>query len=487
MKKESMRIAVLATALSLLGMGCATSGAAKRPGTPADWRAEMQPALAIEEAQTLEEGLTLARAVQLGAERNPTVAAARERWLAQIKREPQALTPPDPMLEAGYQFRSTETRVGPVESSFGLRQTLPWPQKLWARGRVAATGADIAQLQYEAALRDLVVDVKASYYELFYLDQAIPVVNGIEEMLRNDAILAYGELSVGRTALSEGFRAESQAAQLAYDRLLLTEQRASQAERFKSLLNLPPDATVGPIRSAPVYAVSPDATELYGRAEAYAEALRIKGLETQRAAFETYLAKWSRVPDISVGGTYSFVDPARIMRTKSPNGTTTQAPAPAMSGKDPVNGMVSMNLPIFVWRNNALIQEQKALERAMRLDALADLNRVRAGVARASFNVRLTERLVVLYEDTLLPQAQSVMDQAELLFRNDQASFSNLIETTLAYQNFTLARLRAQADHGQAIGELERLLGTTAETRPSAEPPESDQSQTTETEGVAAQ
>lgn len=465
MARSAVQRILLAATLSALAAGCATSSAAKRPSTPADWRAEMQPALAEDVSAELAEGLSLARAVQIGAERNPMVAAARERWLAQIKVEPQALTPPDPMLEAGYQFRSTETRVGPVEKSLGLRQTLPWPQKLWARGRVAATGADIAQLQYEAALRDLIVDLKASYYELFYLDQAIPVVNGIEEMLRNDAILAYSELTVGRTALSEAFRAESQAAQLGYDRLLLAEQREAQAERFKSLLNLPPDTVVGPVREAPVYGVSPDVEELYGRAENYAEVLKIKGLETQRAAYETYLAKLSRIPDLTLGGTYTFVGEARTMTTTTPSGTTTTSEPPPRSGRDPVNGMVSMNLPIFVWRNNAMIQEQKALERAMRLDALAELNRVRAGVAGACFKVRLTDRLVALYDDTLLPQAQSVMDQAEVLFRNGQASFSNLIETTLAYQNFTLARLRAQADHGQAIGELERLLGTTAETR----------------------
>jgi len=448
-------------ALTLLGAGCATPEGAKRPGTPADWRAESQPALAEGEARELSEGPSLAVSVQLGAARNPAVAAARERWLARIKVEPQALTPPDPMLEGGYQFRNMATRIEPVE----LMQPLPWPQKLRARGRVAAADADIAQLQYEAALRDLIVDIKGSYYELFYLDHAIAVVGGIEEMLRKDALLAGASLNTGRTALSEVFRAESQAAQVAYDVILLTEQRAAQAERFRALLNLPPGTPIGPVKGAPVYAVSDDLEELQGRAEAYAEILQIKGLETQRAAFETHLATLSRIPDVTVGGIYTFVGDARSMETTTSSGTTTQAPPPPDRGKDPIAGMLTMNLPIFVWRNNALIAEQKALERAMRLDALAEVNAVRAGVARAYFNVRLTERLLALYDNTLLPQAQSVMEQSERLFRAEQVSFSSMTETALAWQNFTLARLRALADHGQAIGELERLLGTTAEGR----------------------
>jgi hypothetical protein len=42
-----------AVLLPALFAGCATTDAAKRPGTPEDWRAEMQPPLEAEEAQTL--------------------------------------------------------------------------------------------------------------------------------------------------------------------------------------------------------------------------------------------------------------------------------------------------------------------------------------------------------------------------------------------------------------------------------------------------
>jgi hypothetical protein len=78
----------------------------------------------------------------------------------------------------------------------------------------------------------------------------------------------------------------------------------------------------------------------------------------------------------------------------------------------------------------------------------------------------LTGRLVDLYSQTLLPQADSVLRQAELDFRAELSSFSNVLETTLAWHNFTLAALRARADHGQAIGRLERAIGATADAHP---------------------
>lgn len=393
---------------------------------------------------------TLHLLLTVALERNPGLAAARQQWLAAIQRLPQATSLPDPMLQAGYQFDSVETRVGPQRWNLGLTQQLPWWQKLWARGQRAAAEADIARLRYEAAARDLLIDVKDSAYELYYLDQALPVTEQIEALLRNQALLAYGELNSGRAQLGEAFRAESQAAQLEYDRILLAEQRAAQAERLRSLLNLPPATEIGPIRAAPVYPVSDDLPELHRRAELWSEVLKNRGLESQRAAYDAYLARLSRVPDVSVGLNFIQTGAARMM------------PRPNDSGKDPIVGVFSMNLPIWEQRNRALIREKEAMERAMKLQALDEANRVRAAVARSYFQVTLTGRLVDLYEQTLLPQAESVMRQAETWWRTDQGTFSNMLESTLAWHNFLLARLRARADHGQAIGRLEQAIGATA-------------------------
>ena len=453
---------VLALLIPVLALGCVRAPTGEGANSPAAWRDSLQPPLAADEALMLEE-LSLAEAIHFSALRNPGLQAMRSRWLTAIHVEPQAMTPPDPMLTFGYQFDNVETRVGPQEWNLGVSQKIPWFQKLWARGRLAATKADIAYLQYETAYRDLIIEVKDAYYELYYLDQAHLITEKIETLLRNDALLAYAELESGRTQLNEAFRAESQAAQLAYDRILLEELRAAQAERLRSLLNLPPDTEIGPVRTAPLYEVADDLPALYQRAEQFASMLRIRGLELQQAEYQTYLAKLARVPDVTIG--------TNFIQTSSSRAAA--AMRPADSGKDPFIGMLAMNLPIWENRNQALIREKQALEEARISQALNELNKVRQGVAKAFFQVRLTNRLSLLYLETLLPQAENVMRQAELNFRNEQASFANLIETTLAYHNFQLAYHRALADSGQAIGRLEKVLGATAESRADDPPPSS--------------
>jgi len=438
-------------------------------------RDEYQAPLEEEDANVLVGEPSLHLAVRLAAGRNPHAQAARLRWRAAIEREPQAVTPPDPTARFGFQFDSVETRVGPQRWSLGVSQKVPWWRKLWARGRVAATQADITRLQYEIAMRETLNEVKDAWYELYYIDQALPITERIEEMLRNEAVLAYQELSVGRTPLNEALRAESQAAQLGYDRILLEERRATQAERLRSLLNLPPQTRIGVVRSAPIYSIEGETDELNKRAEHYAEVLKIKGLNVERARYETYLAKLARIPDPTIGFNLVKVDSVRapMMSAPSVSPATSSPPAsaskPSDSGKDAFIGLISMNLPIWEWRNRALIREQEALEGAMEWEALREVNRVRAAVAGTWFDVQLTGRLVDLYVQTLIPQAESVMRQAELYFRADQASLSNLIESTLAWHNFQLALHRARADHGQALARLEQVLGTTAEPRETGE------------------
>lgn len=446
-------------AVLLAAAGCSRMKTLGQVTTPGDWRKAMQPPLTEDDADMLAASAILRHALRLGLERNPGVRTERERWLATIHVEPQVTSLPDPMVQFGYQFDSVETRVGPQQWNLGLSQRFPWWQKLWARGKVAANRAEIARLRYEAAMRDLIIEVKDAYYELYYLDQALPITEKIETMLRNEAILAYAEMETGRAQLNEAFRAESQAAQLAYDRILLTEQRAAQAERLRSLLNLPPGTKIGPARIAPLYDVVQETGPLYERAERYAEILKIRGLEIQRAGYDVFLAKLTRIPDITVGTNY-----IETGRSRASPGMR-----PSDSGKDPFIGILSMNLPIWEQRTRALIREKKAMEEAARRQALETANRIRQAVAQTYFQVQLTNRLARLYAETLLPQAETVMRQAEIDFRNDQAAFSSLIETTLAYHNFLLAHQRAIADHGQAIGRLEKVLGTTAEPRENEE------------------
>jgi outer membrane protein TolC len=434
-------LAIFLLTLPLLA-ACARSA---DPAGPDAWRAALQPPLDAALAPSLATSPTLHLALTLALERSPVLAAGREHWRAAIERLPQSTSLPDPMLGFEAEAPTLGALSDPLRYQIGLNQTIPWWGKLRTMGRVAAVDAEIAHLRHEIVAREVFTDVKDAWYELYYIDRAAEITARIERLLLDQATLAYGATADGRAVLAEGFRAESQAAQLGYDRQLLADQRVAQAERLRALLNLPPDTPIGPVRTAPVYAVEQDLATLQSLAETWTEVLKIAGLEIERAEHEAHLARLARIPDFSLGMNWMNI-----------------RPGDGRGRGDNYEPMAGFNLPIWEQRNRALVRERDAMRRAAGLQALDQANMTRQAVAQAWFDVRLTGRLEELYEQTLLPQAEAVMRQAEAWYRADLGSFSNVLESTLAWHNFLLARLRARADHGQSIDRLERVLGTVA-------------------------
>ena len=95
---------------------------------------------------------------------NPGAAAARASWLAALQEHPQATALPDPMFqymreENGYELM--------------LSQMFPARGMLRIKGSMADARAEMARLNYEMTVRDLVTDMRTSYAELQYLDRAI--------------------------------------------------------------------------------------------------------------------------------------------------------------------------------------------------------------------------------------------------------------------------------------------------------------------------
>ena len=113
--------------------------------------------------------VTLPELLSEAFERNPDVRAAQLAWRASIDAIPEATSLPDPMIRFDYFGENVETRVGPQKSRVGVSQGFPFPGTLRQAGEVASRESRLQQLGYEIAVRDLIVDLKVSYFELWSL------------------------------------------------------------------------------------------------------------------------------------------------------------------------------------------------------------------------------------------------------------------------------------------------------------------------------
>ncbi len=361
---------------------------------------------------------------------NPSVRAARAGYDAAVESIPVAAGWPDPKLAFE---KSLDTDMWKAT----LSQGIPLPGATGAASDAASAEARAAGLELSKAVRDAALAVRESFHELSYLREAQALAAKNRELLGQ--VLSAGEtdLARDRTALSEVLRARSQAAQVEYDAVILSELAAAETARLNALLDRPSDAVIGPFGGPLMAPPLPDIACSAGEIERFALADREEILQAEQEALRARAlaraAFYDNLPMLELGGSYE----------KGGN----------------KSAMASISLPLWLGKSSgrsASARAQASQAEAMRDQARAE---TRALVRELLFRARNARRLIALYQDTLLPQAAQAMDTAASWYRQGTGSFADYVETAAAYYNFQLAAARARADYGKALSRLEAAAG----------------------------
>jgi len=446
---------ILALALALLA--ACSSDSNYKPDDSVDWPS--QP-IDFTRAETYHESgpidlsgdLDLGQLIEIAADRNARLAAARQRWLASVERPSQARSLPDPLLRYTEFIDPIETRVGPNNRRFDLIQPIPWPGKLSVAGKLAEEQAKIKELEYHIALRDTVANVKVSYAEYAFLRKAIEIVEQNRTLARQMAEKAsalYATSKKGKrdvVTLFDSLKAQSQLAQLAYDFITLDELRMVEATNINSFLSREPRAPLGAPKDLPYRLLNVNIEQLYAMGLTYRQELQAKVHAIAAAHEAQRLAELARVPDFSVGVTYSQIGSAI-------------APIPD-SGKDAWGISLGMTLPIWVTKNRARIAEATNRRYAAERDRQAEVDDMMARITKVYFRLQNAERLVRLYKESLIPQAEEAMEIAEQWRDVGRDTIGRYLEAQSVWLNFQLAYHRALADYEQMVARMEQLVGT---------------------------
>ena len=419
---------------------------------PVESRAQTEAATSSAEAlpesitAALADGIDLPTLVRLAVERNPKLKVAQAKWRATIEKYPQVTALADPMLMYSYFIRSVETRVGPQRHRLGFSQALPYPGTLDAAGRVTLKEIEIERVKHEQVVRDLIVDLKLSYYELAYLQRARQVTYQNQQLLSQISNIANTRYASSEATLNDVLKAQSQLAQLSYDLILLRELEEVERANINALISVPSKTSLGP--PALVVYTSHDIpiSDLEAKALAGRQELHIADLMIQKADETISLAKLKTKPRFKLD----------LMTVETGEGLMPDA---LDSGKNPISIGVGISIPWSSSKNRSKIQEAElnhtaAIERKRSMEDLTLAN-----LRKLYFRLENARRLVDLYENSLIPQAEDAIALAESWHQEGTKSIAGFLETQSVWLNFNLARLRAITDYQQNVARLERLIG----------------------------
>lgn len=392
--------------------------------------------------------------------RNPSIAQAREAWRATVETYRVATGYPDPQLMVTWFPEPIETRLGPQDWNAQISQTIPFPGKLSKAGELVVADARIARLKLDKAVKETLLAVKESYYELWYIRQARTITRHNAALLDHLRKIAETAHADNRAMLSDVVKAQSQTGQLQYDAMLLEELELTEIARLNGLLDRDPESAVGPLEAPVLMPLAADVKTVYDLAEASQEEIQIAQVGVDKGDAKVSLARFENLPDFKVGLFYAGI------------GEPDVAMPPRDAGRDAVGLQAGISIPLWYGKNSSRVDRAMAEKSMARAEKQVRVNDVRTRVRTLYFKARNAQRIVALYETDLVPQADRAMALAEVWYREGESAFTDFIETQSIWYNFQLTLARARADYGINLARLERLAGASLTgDGPTAAPP----------------
>ena len=387
----------------------------------------------------------LERLVDEVLQQNPSLAAARLKWEALRERPRIVGSLPDPMLTYGYFFDNVETRVGAQNQKVSASEKIPFPGKLSLSARKATQEATIAAWEYQTVGRELILRTKTGYYDLYQINRADEILNSELSVLDTITKTSDSRYEAGEAQQSDVLKAQLTASDIQKRLLDLTQQREVALARLNALRNAPQNR---PLETSPELAIAslPNRSQAMAVAERYRQELQQAGVAIDRDRTALSLAKMDRLPDFTFGVDYTQVNRNIFLN-------------PPDNGHDAVMGFVSVNLPIWFWKLNA--EEREAAKKLAQSRAMATdvKNTVQADVQSAWFRAESLHDQLLLYRQTLLPQAEQSFGATRAGYESAKTTFIDLLDSERALLALRLGEVMTEAELARAMAQLERAVG----------------------------
>jgi outer membrane protein TolC len=378
-------------------------------------------------------------------ENNPDIIAARKKWESAEAVIGARRAFPDPQLSYTYFIESIETRVGPMEHGFGLKQTFPFFGKRGLRGEVAAKEAEALKESYEAVKREVIRQVKKAFYDLFYVSTIIDITNGEKELLERFERIASAKYQTGTGLQQNILKVQVEISKLNDTLLTLGNQRQTAEARINILVNQPPDRSRGRPEQPELMELSLEQEQLFEMLKENRQELKAAKALVEKNEQAYKLAKKDYFPDLTVGVNY-------IQIGKGPLDFPD-------NGDDAASVMFGINIPIWFKKLSSQAKSSFEAIQAENSRYYSVLNQASFEMKDSFFKLQTAKQTIDLYKNALIPQAKQSLKSAEAGYITGIVSFLDLLDAQRVLLKIQFGYWQAYTDYLRRIADLERAVG----------------------------
>lgn len=395
----------------------------------------------------LAEPVNLDLLLNIAYERNQGLRAAYRKTDAALEQYPQAAYLDNILSQYNAFTKQLDTKTGSPRHKEMVAMKFPFPDMLTLKGNVVTQDVQIIQKDAEIALRDLITDLKLAYYEYLFVDVALSITRENQELLKQMLQIVTAKFRAGIENYQSILKAQVELSRLSDSILTLEEKRGMLIARINTLLNRSPDSQLGSAETLEYLDLTLSLDELYKLGVEHRQEIQKQKITISKMELMIQMASRMSSPDASLGASY-FED-----RMSLRSGT----------GKMPMTFMTqrTVNPQMAVWfgKDDAYVREVE-----VKLDAMKQMitnmeDKTRYMVKMHHFGANTAKRTAILYENTLIPQAQQALEAASTAYQAEKIDFLNLLDAERTLLNFRLAKQQALRDYEQHMAQLEQVIG----------------------------
>jgi len=378
--------------------------------------------------ELLAQALSLSSAVEVAVADNPGLAAMRARAEAMAAIPSQLGTLPDPTLSFNALNLPVDSfsvgQEGMTQMQIGFGQKFPFPGKLGLREDAAGHEAKAAGIEVEESRLWLIRNVRSVWWRLFYIDQALKIIDSNKVLLRQFVEIAQTKYKVGK-----GLQQDVLLAQLELSKLLDTEvQLTGMRARLSNLPALQEEVV------------------LQKQAEGIRPLLIAQQSRINAAHSRVELAKKDYYPDFNLGVAYGFRSGSNL---------------DGSDRADLASLRFSMNLPLYSGGKQDKAVDQRNSELLQQNYRLADTReQVHAQISQAMADYQRASKQVVLFKTGIIPQSQQTVDSMLAGYQVNKVDFLNLVRAQLTLYNYQIQYWLSFSTAQQALAALEAVVGS---------------------------
>jgi outer membrane protein TolC len=377
--------------------------------------------------------------------RSPLITAARRHWEAEARMPIQESTLPEPQIT----FQNLAVR-NPIPGhdlqtnnfayfGYGASQDIPFPTKLHLKASVAEKESASAREAYEAQQRAAVEQVRETYFNLVYLTESLRLLRRTHGEFQQVGHITEAQYQVGMTQQQDVLKAQLQTTEILNEEETTREELGQGQEDLKAILGREPDSPS--IRVSGVRPSELDLSDQQLRKLALTASPVLRQAEATEARSEQSLklARADYFPDFSLEYMYQK--------------TGSRFP-------DYYVATLGLKIPLYFWRKQTPAVEQAALEKeSSHAQTYAARLSVIAQAQDQLIATRTAERVIKIYSDGLIPQAQATLKSALATYRVGKVDFQTLLSAEVDALRLEQQYYRAVADHEIAVAKIRQIVG----------------------------